>query len=68
MTFIYKKGCRDDPGNYRPISLTSVPEEVMEQIILSEITWHVQDNRGIRPSQHRFIKGRSYMMNLISSD
>ena len=27
---------------------------------------HVQDNRGIRPSQHGFTKGRSCLTNLIS--
>jgi len=41
MTPIYKKGCKEDLGNCRPISLTLVPGKVMEQIILSEITWHV---------------------------
>ena len=50
VTPIYKKGCKEDPGVYRPVSLTSVPGKVMEQIILREITWHVQDNQGIRPS------------------
>jgi len=63
---LYKKGCREDPGNYRPGSLTSVPGNIMEQIVLREITWHVQDNRGIRPSQHEFTKGRSCLTNLIS--
>ncbi|KAK4820504.1 hypothetical protein QYF61_000083 [Mycteria americana] len=63
---IYKKGQKEDPGNYRPVSLTLVPGKVMEQIILSGITWHVQDNQGIRPSQHGFMKGRSCLINVIS--
>jgi len=66
VTSIYKKGCREDPGNYRPVSLTLVPGKVMEQIVLREITRHVQDNQGIRPSQRGFMKGRSCLTNLIS--
>ncbi|GAB0202926.1 mitochondrial enolase superfamily member 1 [Grus japonensis] len=38
----------------------------MEQIILSAITQHIQDNQGIRPSQHGFMKGRSCLINPIS--
>ncbi|KFO86329.1 hypothetical protein N320_13102, partial [Buceros rhinoceros silvestris] len=45
VTLIYKKGQKEDPGNYRPVSLTAVPEKVVEQIILSVITWHVQDSQ-----------------------
>ncbi|GAB0182246.1 mitochondrial enolase superfamily member 1 [Grus japonensis] len=62
---IYRKGQKEDPGNYRPVSLTSVLGKVMEQIILSVITQHVQVNQGIRPSQHGFVKGRSCLTNLI---
>ncbi|KFO62214.1 hypothetical protein N302_02598, partial [Corvus brachyrhynchos] len=47
VMLIHKKGQKEDLGNYRPISLTSLPDRVMEQIILSAITQHKQDNQGI---------------------
>ena len=66
MTRIYKKGRKDDPGNYRPVTLTSVPGKLMEQLMLSTITQHMRDDQVIRPSQHGFMKGRSCSTNLIS--
>ncbi|KAK4810280.1 LOW QUALITY PROTEIN: hypothetical protein QYF61_015310, partial [Mycteria americana] len=66
VTPIYKKGRKEDLGNYRPVSLALVRGKLMEQIILSAITWHVEDNQGIKPSQHGFRKGRSCLTNLIS--
>ncbi|KAK4823799.1 hypothetical protein QYF61_006521 [Mycteria americana] len=63
---IYKKGWKEDLGNYRPVSLTSMPGKVMKQTILSDIIWHVQDKQVMRPSQHGFMKGRSCLTNLIS--
>ncbi|GAB0181980.1 mitochondrial enolase superfamily member 1 [Grus japonensis] len=61
---IYKKGRKEDPGNNRPVSLSSVLGKVMEQFILSAL--NRQDNQGIKPSQHGFMKGRSCLTNLIS--
>ncbi|KAF1431540.1 hypothetical protein FQV24_0014484, partial [Spheniscus mendiculus] len=66
VTPIYKKGWKEDPGNYRPVSLTSVPGKITERFVLRVLTRHVRDNQGIRPSQHGFMKGRSRLTNLIS--
>ncbi|NXH96976.1 RTJK polymerase, partial [Pachycephala philippinensis] len=65
---IHKKGKKEDPGNYRPVSLTLVPGKVMEEFILSAITQHLQNGQGIRPSQHGFRSGRSCLNNLIFYD
>jgi len=66
VTPTYKKGRKEDPGNYRPVSLTSVPGKIMERLIPSVLTSHVKSNQRIRPSQHVLMKGRSCLTNLIS--
>jgi len=66
VTPIYKKGRKEDPRNYRPVSLTLVPGEIMKRFILGALTGHVKDNQGNRPSQHGFMKGRSCLTNMIS--
>ncbi|KAK4807097.1 hypothetical protein QYF61_018438 [Mycteria americana] len=63
---IFMKGKKEDPENYRPVSLTAIPGKVMEQLILGTISRHTKDEKIIRSSQHGFTKGKSCLTNLIT--
>jgi len=56
----------EDPGNYRPASLISIPGKVLEQLILEAIIKQVEEKKVIRSSQHGFTKRKSCLTNLIA--
>jgi len=66
VTPVFKKVKKDDPGNYRPVSLTSILGKMMEQLILEVIIKQVEEKKVIRSSQHGFTKGKSCLINLIA--
>jgi len=65
ITPIFKKGSRNCPGNYRPVSLTSLLSKLMESIVRDEIVKHLDIHNLIRDSQHGFRRGRSCTSNLL---
>ena len=65
ITPLFKKGSKDDPGNHRPVSLTSVPGKMLESIIAEDITEHLESSNLITDSQHGFRRGRSCLTNLL---
>ncbi|KFV88850.1 hypothetical protein N308_13788, partial [Struthio camelus australis] len=47
VTPVFQKGKREEPGNYRPVSLPSIPGKGMEQPLLEVISKHVEDKKVI---------------------
>ena len=44
---IFKKGRKEDPRSYRKVSLTFVPEKIMEQNLLEDILRYMRDEQVI---------------------
>lgn len=65
VTPIFKSGAKDSPGNYRPVSLTSIVCKVMESCIRDEIVDFLARHELLRMSQHGFSRRRSTLTNLL---
>ena len=65
VTPIFKKGDRDKPASYRPISLTAVPSKVFESIVRDHLLEHMSETGQINRAQHGFLPKRSCSSQLM---
>ena len=63
---IYKKGKKNLPENYRPVSLTSVACRLMEKVLKDQIMKHLIDEKLLSNTQHGFMGKRSTVTQLLS--
>ena len=64
---IFKKGDKSKPGNYRPVSLTSIICKIFEGIVRDELNKHLIDNNLLSATQFGFTTGRSCITQLLST-
>ena len=62
---IYKKGKKSSPGNYRPVSLTSILCKILEGFIRTALYDHLVSNNLLSVDQFGFCKGRSCLTQLL---
>ena len=65
ISAIHKKGSKNDPNNYRPISLTAICCKIMERIIKRHIINFLVQNHIISDQQLGFVPGRSTTLQLL---
>ena len=67
ITPIHKKGSRHQPGNYRPVSLTSLLVKIMERIVASKMITFLAECGSLIPLQHEFRPRHSCLTQLLET-
>ncbi|MCG8032136.1 MAG: reverse transcriptase family protein [Candidatus Thiodiazotropha taylori] len=62
---LFKKGDKDDPANYRPVSLSSSVGKIMERIVFKNMYNHLHLNNLLYKYQSGFVPGHSTTFQLI---
>ena len=62
---IFKKGDKSNPGNYRPVSLTSVICKLFEKFIKDSLNNHLINNNILSKEQFGFVSGRNTITQLL---
>ena len=57
VTPVFQKCKKADLGNYRLLSLTSIPRKMMEQLVLDTLSKPLEEKKVIGRSQHGSTKG-----------
>ena len=65
VTALFKKGSKKEPGNYRPVSLTSQIGKMFERILKDDLVNYLESNSLLYDSQHGFRKNKSCLTNLL---
>ena len=63
---IHKKGDRQSPANYRPISLTAIPCKILESLIRDKLLNHLLTLELLSKDQHGFRPRRSCTSQLLA--
>ena len=64
---IFKKGNVHLPGNYRPVSLTSVTCKILEHIVCKHLLNHLERNKVLTNLNHGFRSGYSCETQLLTT-
>ena len=62
---IFKKGKKEIPSNYRPVSLTCIASKILESFVRDHIITHMKINRLLSNRQFGFLSGRSTVLQLL---
>lgn len=66
VTCIFKKGSKSEPGNYRPVSLTSVICKLLERIVKRTVYEHLNKHDLLSNDQYGFRDNRSTVLQLLN--
>ena len=64
---IFKSGSRQEPSNFRPVSLTSILCKVLERVVRDRLVEHLTETGQLNDAQHGFLPKRSCATQLLSS-
>ena len=63
---VHKGGSRADPGQYRPVALTSHIVKVFERVLRQALVTHLEMSEKLPENQHGFREQRSTLTQLLS--